>query len=155
MVKKSAKPLPPFVEETARNLADQTIRKLFPKLKNTDGALHNLVLYWGDEACDLIYVNNPSLISKNSKQIKKLRQTNDEWLDGTPIEVELFSVYDIPRAELAKQLPYKENDVYLLMAVMDAMVPHLVEALKKQPFQGQPKVEDDIAVLAVFHDIND
>lgn len=149
------KPLSPFVEETARKLAAQTIRKLTPKLKNSLEELHNMVLYWGDEACDLVYINNPSLIGKNAKQIKKERQTNDEWLDGKPIEVELFSVYDIPRAELAQHLPYKENDVYLLMALMDAMVPLLIDSLKKQPFQGHPPVVEDIAVLTVFHDIND
>ncbi len=146
---------PSFVLETAQKLADQTIQKLAPKLKKMSEELHNVVLYWGDEACDLVYVNNPSLIGKNAKQIKKVRQTNDEWLDGQQFEVQLFSVYDIPRAELAKHLPYKDNDVYLLIALMDAMTPLLTQALKAQPFQNQPKVASDIAVLTVFHDIND
>jgi len=144
------KTLPAPVREKAQQLVDTIIKKLPKKLKNLKGDLKNMVFYWGDDACDLVYINNVGLNGKTGDELKKyIRDEDSGWLNGQMIEVDLIAVMrDVSMTSLEQQLSQRGFEA--LGILMDEVCRIL---MKNRPSMANIKMSDDFIALNVFHDI--
>jgi hypothetical protein len=144
------KTLPAPVREKAQQLVDTIIKKLPKKLKNLKGELKNMVFYWGDDACDLVYINNIGLNGKTGEELKKyIRDEDSGWLNGQMIEVDLIAVMrDVSMTFLEGQLPQRGFDA--LGVLMEEVCKILI---KNRPSMDNIKMSEDFIALNVFHDI--
>jgi hypothetical protein len=137
------------VREKAQQLVDTIIKKLPKKLKNLKGDLNNIVFFWGDDACDLVYINNVGLNGKTGDELKKyIRDEDSGWLNGEMIEVDLIAVMrDVSMTFLEEQLPQRGFDA--LGVLMEEVCRILI---KNRPSMANIKMSEDFIALTVFHD---
>jgi hypothetical protein len=143
------KTLPIPVREKAQQLVNTIIKKLPKKLKNLKGELKNMVFYWGDDACDLVYINNVGLNGKTGDELKKcIRDEDSGWLNGQMVEVDLIAVMrDVSMSFLEQQLPQRGFEA--LGILMDEVCRII---MKNRPSMANIKMSEDFIALNVFHD---